>query len=35
MKSQEELRGIALETSEFYDAETLAVMWETKPEIVG
>lgn len=34
VKSYEELGGIALETSEFYDAEMLTVLWETKPEIV-
>jgi acetoacetate decarboxylase len=34
MKSYEELGRMARETSEFYDAEMLTVMWETKPEIV-
>ena len=34
VKSYEELGRMARETFEFYDAEMLTVMWETKPEIV-
>lgn len=34
VKSQEELGRVARETYEFYDAEMLIAMWETKPEIV-
>jgi Acetoacetate decarboxylase (ADC) len=34
VKSQAELAKLAREKHEFYDAEMLVVMWETKPEIV-
>jgi acetoacetate decarboxylase len=34
VKSQEELAKLARAKSEFYDAEMLVVMWETKPQIV-
>ena len=35
VKTSEELAGIFPETIDFYDAEMLTVIWETKPEIVG
>jgi acetoacetate decarboxylase len=34
VRSQEQLSRIPRENFEFYDAEMLVVMWETKPEIV-
>jgi acetoacetate decarboxylase len=34
VKSYEEMAKAYRETGEFYDAEMLAVAWETKPEIV-
>jgi acetoacetate decarboxylase len=34
VKSPEELDKLARDRAEFYDAEMLVVMWETKPEIV-
>ncbi len=34
VKTSEELAGIFPETIDFYDAEMLTVVWETKPEIV-
>jgi len=34
VKTPEELAGIYRETIDFYDAEMLTVIWETKPEIV-
>jgi len=35
VKSYEEIAKAYRETGEFYDAEMLAVVWETKPEIVA
>ncbi len=35
VKTPEEVNTLRRETGEFYDAEMLAIMWETRPEIVG
>ncbi len=35
VKSLEEIQAFRSKTAEFYDAEMLLVLWETKPEIIA